>query len=49
MIISLLGCSRGTIAKMNIDYDSLFCFVDDFYKVFEPWYKKSLISSGTKR
>jgi hypothetical protein len=34
---------------MNIDYDSLFCFVDDFYKGFEPWYKKSLISSGTKK
>jgi len=34
---------------MNIDYHSLFCFVDDFYKGFEPWYKKSLISSGTKK
>ena len=34
---------------MNIDYDSLFCFVDDFYKGFEPWYKKSLISSDTKK
>ena len=34
---------------MNIDYDSLFCFVDDFYKGFEPWYKKSLISSCTKK
>lgn len=34
---------------MNIDYDSLFCFVDDFYKGFEPWYKKSLITSGNKK
>lgn len=34
---------------MNIDYDRLFCFVDDFYKGFEPWYKKSLISSGTRK
>ena len=34
---------------MNIDYDSLFCFVDDFCKGFELWYKKSLISSGTKK
>lgn len=34
---------------MNIDYDRLFCFVDDFYKGFEPWYKKSLICSGTRK
>ena len=34
---------------MNIDYDSLFCFVDDFYKGFEPWYKKSLLTCGTKK
>lgn len=34
---------------MNIDYDSLFCFVDDFYKGFEPWYKKSLLTFGTKK
>lgn len=34
---------------MNIDYDRLFCFVDDFYKGFEPWYKKSLISSSSKK
>ena len=31
---------------MNIDYDSLFCFVDDFCKGFENWYKKTLITSG---
>jgi len=29
---------------MKIDYDTLFCFVDDFCKGFEPWYKKQLIS-----
>ena len=34
---------------MNIDYDSLYCFVDDFYKGFEPWYKRSLLTSGTKK
>ncbi|WPX98840.1 IS982 family transposase domain protein [Candidatus Megaera polyxenophila] len=34
---------------MNIDYDSLFCFVDDFYKGFEPWYKKSLLTCGAKK
>ena len=34
---------------MNIDYDSLFCFVDDFCKGFEPWYKKSLITCGAKK
>ncbi|MFK7968162.1 MAG: IS982 family transposase, partial [Rickettsiaceae bacterium] len=34
---------------MNIDYDSLFCFVDNFYKGFEPWYKRSLLTSGTKK
>jgi len=31
---------------MGIDYDSLFCLVDDFCKAFEPWYRKQLISSG---
>lgn len=25
---------------MEIDYDSLFCFVDNFCLGFEPWYKK---------
>jgi hypothetical protein len=34
---------------MNIDYDSLFCFVDDFCKGFEPWYKKSLLACRTKK
>lgn len=29
---------------MIIDYDTLFCLVDDFSKVFEPWYTKQLIS-----
>lgn len=32
---------------MKIDYVTLFCFVDDFCKGFEPWYKKQLISDGT--
>lgn len=34
---------------MKIDYDTLFCFVDDFCKGFEPWYKKQLISDGLMR
>ena len=34
---------------MNIDYDSLFCFVDDFCKGFEHWYKKTLITSGIRK
>ena len=34
---------------MNIDYDRLFCFVDDFYKGFEPWYKKSLLTCVKKK
>jgi hypothetical protein len=32
---------------MEIDYDALFTFVDDFCKGFEPWYKKQLIGDGT--
>jgi hypothetical protein len=31
---------------MEIDYDNLFCFVDDFCKGFEPWYRKQLITDG---
>ena len=34
---------------MEIDYVRLFCFVDDFYKGFETWYKSTLISSGMKK
>lgn len=34
---------------MGIDYDILFCFVDDFCKGFEPWYKRQLISDGLIR
>ena len=32
---------------MKIDYDTLFTFVDDFCRGFEPWYKKQLIGDGT--
>jgi hypothetical protein len=31
---------------MEIDYDTLFCLVDDFCKGFEPWYKKQLLTDG---
>ena len=34
---------------MNIDYDSLFCFIDDFYKGFEPWYKNLYLPVVQKR
>jgi hypothetical protein len=34
---------------MKIDYDILFCLVDDFCKGFEPWYKRQLISDGTAK
>lgn len=34
---------------MSIDYDTLFCFVDDFCKGFEPWYVRQLISDGTRK
>lgn len=29
---------------MKIDYDTLFCFVDDFCAGFEPWYKRQLLN-----
>jgi hypothetical protein len=51
--LKVLGYSRNfptkKITLMNIDYDSLFCFVDDFCKGFEPWYKKSLLTCGAKK
>lgn len=34
---------------MRIDYDTLFCFVDDFCKGFEPWYKRQLLNDGSKK
>lgn len=34
---------------MTIGYDTLFCFVDDFCKGFEPWYKKQLMPGKLKR
>ena len=34
---------------MNIDYDTLFCFIDDFCKGFEPWYRRQLIRDGSKK
>ena len=34
---------------MEIDYDTLFCFVDDFCKGFEPWYRRQLISEGSRK
>jgi hypothetical protein len=34
---------------MNIDYDTLFCFVDDFCMGFEPWYKRQLLSDGVMK
>ena len=34
---------------MFIDYDTLFVFVDDFCKSFEPWYKKQLIAEKQRK
>lgn len=34
---------------MEIDYDKLFYFVDNFCKGFEPWYKKQLVSGHLMR
>jgi hypothetical protein len=34
---------------MDIDYDILFCFVDDFCMGFEPWYRRQLFSDGSKK
>jgi hypothetical protein len=35
---------------METDYVTLFCFVDDFCKGFEPGYKKHFLTDGkTKR
>lgn len=34
---------------MDIDYDTLFCFVDDFCLGFEPWYRRQLISDGSRK
>lgn len=32
-----------------VDYDTLFCYVDDFCCAFEPWYNKQLLSSGDRQ
>jgi hypothetical protein len=34
---------------MNIDYDTLFCPVDDFCMGFEPWYRRQLLSDGAMK
>jgi len=34
---------------MNVDYDTLYCAVDDFCKGFEPWYRQQLIGDGSNR
>ena len=34
---------------MDVDYDTLYCAVDDFCKGFEPWYRQQLIGDGSKR
>jgi len=34
---------------MEIDYDSLFYFVDNFCLGFEPWYKKQLLRESSKK
>ena len=34
---------------MKEDFTAIYCFVDDFYKGFEPWYNKSLLTCSTKK
>lgn len=34
---------------MEIDYDRLFCFVDDFCLGFEPWYQGQLLKEKSKK
>jgi hypothetical protein len=34
---------------MGIEYEKIFCFVDDFCKGFEPWYQKQLVSSSYRK
>lgn len=34
---------------MEIDYDTLYCFINDFCKGFEPWYDKQLIGDNLNR
>ena len=31
---------------MEIDYDTLYCGINDFCKAFEPWYEKQLLREG---
>jgi len=33
----------------RIDYDELFCYIDDFCKGFEPWYAEQLLSESKKK
>jgi hypothetical protein len=32
---------------MEIDYDTLYCRINDFCNPFEPWYQKQLLSDGS--
>lgn len=32
-----------------IDYDTLFVFVDDFCRGFDPWYQAQLLSDGSRK
>ena len=34
---------------MNIDFITIFCFVDDFSKGFFPYWKKKLLQHDTKK
>ena len=34
---------------MKVDYDTLYCMINDFCKSFEPWYKKQLLADGEIR
>ncbi len=32
-----------------LDLDALYCSVDAFWQVFEPWWERELLVSGTRR
>ena len=34
---------------MKVDYDSLYCMINDFCEGFEPWYRKQLLADGEIR
>ena len=40
---------KKELSMNRIEYDELFCYIDDFCKGFEPWYHRQLLGSGAKK